>query len=152
MDDGRIDDRARPDLDAFGLQMDIHRAKVHADETLQHRRLVQRPFHAGFGQVEPLLHEVSPQHDRQTHRTTTVARNRIVRSHQRQQPRPRNDPLHLIQKQLPPTLPTVLLKLRLTRKRPLIRRCLPSTIRLSNQANDSELVQRFPSSPGMGRS
>jgi len=40
-------------------------AEIHADKPLQNRRLVQRLFHAGVGQVEPLLHEVRPEHDRQ---------------------------------------------------------------------------------------
>ena len=107
MDDGRIEGRAGRNPDAVRLQVEVHRiehsaaqivlfdqmaeaaygrlvrrrsrAKVHADEPLQHRRFIQRLFHTGIGQVEPLLHEVSPQHNLETHRTTSVARLRVMR-------------------------------------------------------------------------
>ncbi len=144
MDDGRIDNRAGRDLDPLGLQMEVHRIqhhaaqimlfeqvpepadshlirrrrspKVHPNEPLQHRRFIQSFLHARVRQVEPLLHEIRPQHDLQPHRTPPVTSLRIVRLHQQAQRRPGNDPLHLVQKQLPPALPTILLKHRLRPK------------------------------------
>ena len=44
------------------------------------------------------------------HHEIDVVRFRVVRTRQRLQRRPRNHTLHLLQKQLPPTLPTVLLE------------------------------------------
>jgi hypothetical protein len=104
-------DRAGRDADAFCLQMQVHRlqhraakvvlfkqmakaqnrrfirrrshAEVYASKPPQCRGLVIRLFHAPGGQVKPLLHEVRPQHDRQAHRTTPVARLRVVRLNQR---------------------------------------------------------------------
>jgi hypothetical protein len=165
-------DRAGRDLDALGLQVDVdcvqhhaaqimlfqqmteaadgrligcrRRAKVNPDKPLQDRRLIQRLLHARVGQVEPLLHEVSPQHDLKPDRTPPVASLRIVRTDQRQQTRPSNHKFHLIQKQLAPALPTILLELHLTRKCPLPHRSSPLTIRLINQAVDAEFVQRLP--------
>jgi hypothetical protein len=62
-----------------------------------------------------LLPEVRPEHDRQPHRLPPIARLRIVRSHQRFQPRPRNHLLHLIQEKLPSALPSILLEHSLAR-------------------------------------
>ena len=45
-----------------------------------HRRLVQRLFHARVGEIEPLLQEVSPQHEGKTHRTPAIAGLRICGS------------------------------------------------------------------------
>src|ERR1035438_7908674 len=106
-------------------------------------RFVQRLFHPGIRQVEPLLNEVRPQHNRQTHRLPSVACLRIVGPHQSLQPRPRNHTLHLLQKQLPPTLPPVLLKHTLTCQTLLLHPVHLATIRLINQVADAELVQRF---------
>jgi hypothetical protein len=165
-------DRAGRDLDALGLQVDVDRvqhhdaqimlfkqmteaadgrfvrrrrsAKVNPYEPLQDRRLIQRLLYARVGQVEPLLLEISPQHDLKPDRTASIASLRIVRTDQRQQTRPWNHKLHLIQKQLPPALPTALLKLRLTRKFSQPHRSSSLTTRLINQAKDAELVQRLP--------
>src|ERR1700680_1650449 len=96
--------------------------------------------------MEPLLYKVSPQHDRQPYRLPSLARLRIVRSYQGFQRRPWNHLLHLVQKQLPPTLPPVLLKHTLTRQTLLLHRNLLAAIRLINQASDAELVQTLPRS------
>src|SRR5271168_1495685 len=172
VEDGRIHDRAGLDLDALGFQMHVHRlqhqtaklvllqqmpeaqhrrlvrcrshAKVHSNEPAYRRRLIQQLFHAGVRQAKPLLHEVGPEHDRQTDWLTTLASLRIVRSHQRLKPRPRNHLLHLIQKQLASRLPTVLLKHRLTRQTLLLHRNHLAAIRLINHSKVAELVQRFP--------
>src|SRR5450756_3163160 len=113
VEDARIHDRAPLDLDPLRLQMHVHclqhqaakivplqhmteakdrrlirrrgDAKVNANETPYRRRLIQELFHARVRQVEPLLHKVRPQHDRQTNRPATVASLRIVRTHQRLQ-------------------------------------------------------------------
>jgi hypothetical protein len=60
------------------------------------------------------------------------------------QRRPWNHLLHLVQKQLPPTLPPVLLKHTLTRQTLLLHRNLLAVIRLVNQPSDAELVQTLP--------
>ena len=106
MNNGRIDDRAGFDADALSRQMQVHcvengtpevmlfeqvpeaqqgrfirrrsHAQVDASEPPQRGGLVRRLFDAGVGQVLPLLHEVGPQHDRKTDRTTTVADLRVV--------------------------------------------------------------------------
>jgi hypothetical protein len=106
MNNGRIDDRAGLDADALSRQMQVHRvehgtaevmlfeqvteaqhgrfircrshAQVNASEPSQRGGLVKRLFDAGVGQVEPLLHEVGPQHDRKPDRTTAVADLRVV--------------------------------------------------------------------------
>jgi hypothetical protein len=119
------------------------RTKIHAEEPLQHQRLIQRLLYARVGQVEPLLHEVSPQQDLKHYRTTPVARHRIVQTNQRQHPH-HGMMRSIIQEQLPAALPTKLLELHLTRKRPLARRSLPSAVRLNNQDADAELVQSLP--------
>jgi len=172
VDNGRIHDRARRNADALGLQMHVYslqhqtaqivllqqmaeaadgclvrrrsHAQVYTHEPPQRGRFVQRLFHPGIRQVEPLLNKVRPQHDREAHRLPSVARLRVVRTHQRLQRRPRNHTLHLLQKQLPPTLPTVLLKHTLTRQTLLLHQLHLATIRLINQDADAELVQRFP--------
>ena len=167
------------DLDPLGLQMHVHRfqhqpAKIvplqqvtepqgsssrpvpercrgRRRRTAACRRLVQQLLHAGVRQVEPLLHEVRPQHDRQTHRLPSVARLRIVRTHQSLQPRPRNDLLHLIQEtapagssdhtsQTPPDSPDSAASSQLTSQ----------TIRLTNQAAVAELVQSLPKGSVVG--
>src|SRR5713226_9427074 len=172
MDNGRIHDRTRRNADALGLQMHVHslqhqtaqfvllqqmaeaadgclvrrrrNPEIHANESAQRCRFVQRLFHPGIRQVEPLLNKVRPQHDREAHRLPSVTRLRVVRTHQSLHRRPRNYTLHLLQKQLPPTLPTVLLKHRLTCQTLLLHPVHLATIRLINQAADAELVQRFP--------
>ncbi|MBB5060049.1 hypothetical protein HDF16_004785 [Granulicella aggregans] len=106
MNNGRIDDCAGLDADALSRQMQVHcveqgtpkvmlfkqvpeaqhgrfirrrsHAKVDASEPPQCGGLVKRLFDAGVGQVEPLLHEVGPQHDRKPDRTTTVADLRVM--------------------------------------------------------------------------
>src|SRR5712692_3843891 len=171
MDNGRIHDRTRRNADALGLQMHVHslqhqtaqfvllqqmaeaadgclvrrrrNPEIHANESAQRCRFVQRLFHPGIRQVEPLLNKVRPQHDREAHRLPSVTRLRVVRTHQSLHRRPRNYTLHLLQKQLPPTLPTVLLKHRLTCQTLLLHPVHLATIRLINQAADAELVQRF---------
>jgi len=40
-------------------------AQIHSGKEMQHSRLIERFFHAGIGQAEPLLQKVSPQDDRQ---------------------------------------------------------------------------------------
>ena len=64
------------------------------------------------------------------------------------QPRERLTPSHLEQlpKQFPIRLPAISLKDRMRRKGLLLHRNPPLNLRLSNQAEDAELVQRFPRS------
>src|ERR1700730_10135835 len=171
MDNGRIHDRARRNADALGLQMHVYSlqhqtaqsvllqqmaeaadgrlvrrrsdAEVYTHEPAQRGRFVQRLFHPRIRQVDPLLNKVRPQHDRQAHRLPSVARLRVVRTHQRLQRRLRNHTLHLLQKQLPPTLPTVLLEHTLTRQTLPLHPLHLATIRLINQDADAETVQRF---------
>ena len=50
---------------------------------------------SGFRQIEPLLHEVDPQHLLQTQRMAATPRLRIVRLDQRHEPRPRHDRIRL---------------------------------------------------------
>jgi hypothetical protein len=45
------------------------RPEIHANESPKRRRLVQRLFHTGILQIEPLLHKLRPQHDPQPHPT-----------------------------------------------------------------------------------
>jgi hypothetical protein len=141
------------DLDPSDLQMHIHRvkhqptqivllqhvteaqygrfvrrrghAKIDAHEPAHCRRLLQQFLDAGIGQVEPLLYEVCPEHDRKPHRLPTFARLRIVRTHQRLQCQPWNHLLHLIQKQLTTALPSLLLEPTLRRKTLLLHRSSP---------------------------
>ena len=68
--------------DVTGRARSIRRrraAQIHPAEPAQHRRFVQRLLDAGIGEIEPLLQEVNPQHERKTHRLTAIARLRIVR-------------------------------------------------------------------------
>src|SRR5450755_2600251 len=119
-------------------------AEIDANEPAYHRRLVQQLFHSRIRQVEPLLYEVGPQHDRQTHGLPPIACLRIMWTHQPFKPRPWNNLLHLVHKQLTTRLTSVLLEHTLARQTPLLHRSHLTTMRLSNQAEDAELVQSLP--------
>src|ERR1019366_2913508 len=87
----------------FSPQIDAHK--------LPHpRRIVQRFFHSGVGQVEPLLQKVNPQHPLRPHRRPPIPHLGIHRFDQRTQLRPRHHLLHLLQKQRPSRLLRVALK------------------------------------------
>src|SRR5277367_1415731 len=88
--------------------------------------LIQSFFQARVRQVEPLLHKVEAQHPLQAHRRTAVLPLRVMRLDKSSQPRPRYDPLHLLQKQLPPALPRILLETILHRQ------CLLTHLALRN--------------------
>src|SRR6266436_7491942 len=90
-------DRSGSDADALAGQMVVHRiqhssaqivrlqqmaepadaglvrrrctTKINAHKAPQPSRIIERLFYTWVRQVKPLLHEVSPQHDPQTHRT-----------------------------------------------------------------------------------
>src|ERR1035441_5747360 len=98
----------------------------------------------GVRKIEPLLHEIRPQHDRQTHRLPPLTRLGIVRTHQRLQCRPPNHLLHLVQKQLATALPSVLLKHCMTRQTLLPHRSHLTAMRLINHSKVAELVQSLP--------
>ena len=85
-------------------------AQINASEAAKRGRIIKGLFHAGVRQAEPLLQEISPQHDREAHWLPSVARLGIVRLNQRQQFRLRHHLFHLIQKHFPLALPTMLLK------------------------------------------
>ena len=60
--------------------------------------VVQGFFHSGIGQREPLLHEMHPQHGLQIKRQrATVLSRGVVRLNQRNEHRPRHNPLHLVE-------------------------------------------------------
>ena len=114
-------------------------------EPLQDSRLIQRLLHARVGQVEPLLHEISPKHNLKPHRTTSIARLHVVRTAQRKPTRPRNQKFHRIDRPPQAALRAIPLKPLLTRKCPLPHRSSLLTIRLINPPGDAELVERLPS-------
>jgi len=141
VDDRCVNDGAGADTDALAFQVMVHRVqhltaqivllkqvaeakngrfvrrrgypKVNSCEAAKHRRLIEGFFHARIRQAEPLLQKVSPKHDRDSHRLATVARLGVMRLDQSQQFAPRNDLLHMVQKQLPLALAAMLLKTRL---------------------------------------
>ena len=70
-------------------------------KTSHRLRVVQRILGCRIRQVEPLLHEVDPQHPLHRQRLRAVAGLRVVRLDQRQDPGPGNDRVHLGQKPFP---------------------------------------------------
>src|SRR5713101_6523537 len=55
-------------------------AKINAHKAPQRSRIIERLFYTWVRQVKPLLHEVSPQHHHETHRTPPVTRLRVCDS------------------------------------------------------------------------
>jgi hypothetical protein len=84
------------------LVRDLVVAQLHAGEAPHRLAVVDRIFRLRIRQVEPLLQEVDPQHPLQVVRRTTLARVRMVRLDQLDQPRPRDHRIHLGQEPLPP--------------------------------------------------
>jgi len=118
-------------------------AQINAHKAPQRGRVIERIFHARVRQVEPLLHEIRPQHDLQANRTATITRLGIMRLNQRQQKRPGNNLVHLFEKLLPLAPAAILLKATLPRQRPLkMRLPLHSSILFKLDA-DRGLVQSF---------
>ncbi len=139
-DDRGVHDRAATDLHPLGLQHLAHlgeqglaqlvslqqatklqqrgrvrhplAAQVDADKATQRRAVQQRLLARRIGQIEPVLHEVHPQHALQPHRGTTVARLRVVRLDHPAQLTPRHDLLHRRQERISPRRPAVLFVLR----------------------------------------
>lgn len=64
----------------------------------------------GPQQVDSPLREAHPQHNLLPHRTKPGAVLNLMCSHQRYKRGPQHDALHLIEKTLPPTFPSVLLR------------------------------------------
>ena len=56
-----------------GLVWSLGHAQVYADEAAQRGRFIERIFPARIEQIEPLLHEISPERDLKSYRTATVA-------------------------------------------------------------------------------
>jgi hypothetical protein len=75
----RLQQMAEP-ADA-GLVRRRSTAKINAHKAPQPSRIIERLFYTWVRQVKPLLHEVSPQHDPQTHPTPPVTRLRVMRFH-----------------------------------------------------------------------
>src|SRR5258708_20960351 len=93
-------DRSGSDADALAGQMVVHRiqhgsaqivrlqqmaepadaglvrrrrtAKINAHKAPQRSRIIERLFYTWIRQLKPLLHEVRPQHDPETHQTTPL--------------------------------------------------------------------------------
>ena len=148
MQDGRIDDGARADLQPMLLQVAVHlgedalaqfvpleqmtelahrrlvrrrlAAKIDAHEAAHRRRFIQSVLDRRVGQVEPLLQKVNPQHPLDAHRRTALAGVRIVWLHQRHQLGPRNHHLHLRKKLRSTRLPPKPLKSSRYRQRLLL--------------------------------
>ena len=137
-DDGGVHDRAGADLHAPCLQHLTHRGKqplaesvllqqaaelqqgravgyplsaqIDAHEASQRGAVQQRLFAGLVCQVEPVLHEVHPQHAFEADRWTTVAGLGVVRLDHLAQRGPRNNLVHRRQKHVPLGRATVLLE------------------------------------------
>ena len=129
-DEGGIHDGAAVELHAAGLQDPAHFGEElltqfvrlkHATEFEQRRRVryglatqvnthkatqagavVECLFAGKVGQIEPVLHEVNPQHAFQTNRRTAIAAFRIMRLDDRAQFGPRHDRVHRVEKLVAP--------------------------------------------------
>jgi hypothetical protein len=119
--------------------------KIDSGKAAQRRRLIECLFHAGVGEIKPLLQKVSPQHDRKTNRLPSVARPGVMKLDQRQLRTPRHYLLHLIEKQLPLALAAMLFKTRLGCQCLLKARLSFHASILFKQGAVRRLVQRFPS-------
>jgi len=85
-------------------------AKINSHEPPQ-RGAVQQGFLAGLiGKIEPVLHEIHPQHPFQSHRGAALAGLGIVRCDHRAQGRPRHQRLHPRQEHIAPGRATMLFK------------------------------------------
>ena len=69
--------------------------------------VVERVFGLGIGEVEPLLHEVHPQHALQGQRRPPATCFRVMRLNQRRKPCPRHHRIHLRKKALSTSRPTL---------------------------------------------
>ena len=127
-DDRRIDDRARseqqpspleqtanlgedrlgqpvllqqmPEAQDRGLVRDRVLGELDAGEAAHRLDVVERVFSLRIRQVEPLLHEVHPQHPLKPQRRPALACLRVVRFNERAQPCPRHHRIHLRKKSL----------------------------------------------------
>ena len=134
IDDGRVHQRARPQLNPLVGQMRVHLSKHRLRQAVtlqqvaevQDRRLVRDPIIAQFdpgkaahslavvegilghrvAQGIPVLQEIDPQHRLQRHRRPTALRPGfgVVRFNQPEQTTPRYDHVHLRQELLAPCL------------------------------------------------
>jgi hypothetical protein len=98
--------------------------EIDSGKAAQHGRLIEGFFHPRVRQAEPLLQKVGSKHNRQTYWLPAIARLGVKRLNQRQQLRPRNHLVHLVKKQLPFALATILRKTRLRCQCLLKTRCL----------------------------
>ncbi|CAM2157632.1 hypothetical protein PT2222_420044 [Paraburkholderia tropica] len=73
-------------------------AQINAHKATQAGAVIQSLFASEVGQIEPVLHEVNPQHALQTNRRATVAAFRVIRFDYRTQFGPRNDGVHRVKK------------------------------------------------------
>jgi hypothetical protein len=87
-------------------------SQIDSNKPPQRRAVEQRVFARGIGQVEPVLHEIHPQHPFKAHRRAAVAGLRVVRRNHLAQLRPRHDLLHGRQEHITPRRLAVLLVLR----------------------------------------
>ena len=90
-----------PEVQDRGLIRDRILGQLHADEAADRLDIVDRVLRLGVRQIEPLLHEVQPQHPRQRQRRPAPTGLRIMGRDQRHQLAPRHHRVHLGQKPLP---------------------------------------------------
>jgi hypothetical protein len=173
LDDGRVHDRApaqhQPALSEQRSDLGEHRlgqpvlleqvpevqnrgligcpvvGQIQPRERAHRGRVVERLFHRRIRQVEPLLHEVDPQHPLQGHHRPAALTLRVVRLHQRAQLRPRHHPLHFDQELLAPCRLLLVRKGQRCKRHllhsnpPFVTRCFNLAARRMNARINSEL-------------